>query len=140
MYYSDDKNICQHLCGGIEKYLETCNHYLLYNNLKNLNSETPLHITIQGTHHPSQHMFNNIIPKISQINLTYSIRNSITLSRRVDHRIAKEIKAKLLTLFNGVSEKIISKTLANQCEICDNDKFQRLIIRDDRKFKDNTGL
>ena len=104
-----------------------------------LNSETPLRITIQGTHHPSQHMFNNIIPKISRINLTYSVRDSIALSRRADHRTAKGIKAKLLTPFNGASEEVISKALASQREICDNDKLRRLIIRDDRKFKDNTG-
>ncbi|GES80130.1 hypothetical protein GLOIN_2v1868524 [Rhizophagus clarus] len=52
------------------------------------------------------------IPKISRINLTYSVRETTVLSRRADHRTAKGIKAKLLTLFNGV---------------------------DDKKLKDNTG-
>ncbi|CAG8732162.1 9086_t:CDS:2, partial [Funneliformis caledonium] len=129
MYCSGDGDICQHLCGGIEKYLETCDYYLLHNNLKNandmhlcsvkviskcrlswLNSETPLCITIQETHHPSQHMFNNIIPKISRINLTYFVRDSIVLNRRADHRTAKEIKAKLLTPFNGASEEPIESS------------------------------
>ncbi|CAG8538121.1 3985_t:CDS:2 [Funneliformis caledonium] len=81
MYCSDDRDICQHLYGGIEKYLETCDHYLLHNNLK------------------------------MQMICIYIV-DSIALNRRVDHRIAKEIKAKLLIPFNGASEEVISKTLA----------------------------
>ncbi|CAG8764495.1 7038_t:CDS:1, partial [Funneliformis caledonium] len=63
--------------------------------------------------------------------------NSITLSRKLDYRTVKGIKAKLLTSFNSALEEVISKVLASQHEICDNDKFRRLIIRDDKKFKDN---
>jgi hypothetical protein len=63
-----------------------------------LSSEQPLRITIQGAYRP---FHNNIVPKISRINLTYSVRDLIAKSRRADHRTAKGIKAKLLTSFNG---------------------------------------
>ncbi|CAG8505962.1 1332_t:CDS:2, partial [Funneliformis caledonium] len=109
IYCSDDGDICQHLCSGIGKCLETCDHYLLHNNLKNAND---MHLCS--------------VRVISECQLL----DSIALSRRADHRTAKGIKAKLLTSFN---------VLASQHEIYDNDKLRRLIIRDDRKFKDNTG-
>lgn len=99
MYCSGDGNTCQRLCGGIGNCLETCDHYSLPKNLKNANdmhlcsvrvisecrlswlsSENPLRITIQGTHRPSQHTINNDTLKISRINLTYAIRDSIAYS------------------------------------------------------------
>ncbi|CAG8766440.1 3342_t:CDS:2, partial [Funneliformis caledonium] len=91
MYCSGNGNICQHLYGGIGKCLETCNHYLLYNNLKNAND---MHLCS--------------VRVISECRLS----DSIALSRRADHRTAKGIKAKLLTPFNGASEEVISKALA----------------------------
>lgn len=155
MYCSGDGNSCQRLCGGIGRCNEDCENYSLTNNLKNgndmhlcsvkvtsecrlswLSSEHPLRITIQGTHRPSH---NNIIPKISRINLAYSVRDSIALSRRADHRTAKGIKAKMLTSLNGASEEVISNALASQRVICDNEKLRQLIIRDDKKLKDDTG-
>ncbi|CAG8739082.1 12853_t:CDS:2, partial [Funneliformis caledonium] len=42
--------------------------------------------------------------------------DSIALSRTADHRTAKGIKAKLLTLFNGALEVVIGKALASQRE------------------------
>ncbi len=103
-----------------------------------LSSENPLRITIQGTHHPHNNTI-NVVSKISRINLTYSVRDSIALSRRADHRTAKGIKAKMLTPLNGASEEEISNALASQREIIDNNKLRQLIARDDRKLKDDTG-
>lgn len=119
MYCSGDGNNCQRLCGSIGRCNENCENANLKNNLKNgndmhlcgvrvisecrfswLTSENPLRITIQGTHQPYNSTI-NIIPKISRINLTYSVRDSIALSRRADHRTAKGIKAKILTSFNA---------------------------------------
>jgi hypothetical protein len=150
MYCSGDGNVCQRVCGGIGNCLETCENYFLHKNLKNandmhlckvrvisecylswLNSETP---SIQGNHNPTQN-----ISKISRINLTYSIRDSIAISRRADHRTTKGIKAKILAPFNGASEEVISKELVNQRRICDNNKLRQFIKRDDKKFKNNMG-
>src|SRR5581483_2840641 len=158
MYCSGDGNDCQRLCGSIGKCNEDCENYNLRNNLKNgndmhlckvrvisecrlswLKSGTPLRIYIEGVHRPSQQFVSNNIPKISRINLTYAVRDMIAISRRADHRTAKGIKAKILTPFNGASEKIISNALASQREICDNNKLRQLIARDDRKLKDDTG-
>jgi len=156
MYCSGDGNNCQRLCGGVGSCLETCDNYFFPKNLKNgndmhlctvrvisecrlswLNSETPLQISIQGKHNPSQYV--NNARKISRINLTYAIRDSIAVSRRADHRTTKGIKAKILAPFNGASEEVISKALSNQRQICDNNKLRHLIQRDDKKFKDNMG-
>ncbi len=142
MYCSNDGNNCQRLCDGIGKCIESCKNYNLKNNLKNgndmhlcgvrvisecrlswLKSETPLRICIQGDHRPLQHSLNNTIHKISLINLTYTIRNTVAISRRADHRTAKGIKAKILAPFNGASEETISNALANQRVICDNNKL-----------------
>ncbi|GBB93770.1 hypothetical protein RclHR1_22290001 [Rhizophagus clarus] len=98
-------------------------------------SENPLRITIQGTHR----VFHNNDTQISKINLTYSVRDTIVLSRRVDHRTAKGIKAKLLTSFNGAPEEVINNALASQRVICDNDKLRQFVARDDKKLKDDTG-
>ncbi|CAB4392942.1 unnamed protein product [Rhizophagus irregularis] len=155
MYYSGDGGNCQRLCGSVGKCNENCENYNLRNNLKNgndmhhcsvrvisecqlswLSLENPLRITIQGTHRT---FHNNNIPKISRINLTYSVRDSIALSRRADHRTAKGIKAKLLTSLNGASEDVINNALASQRIICNNDKLRQFVARDDKKLKDDTG-
>ena len=155
MYCSGDGNKCKRLCGGIGKCNENCENYNLQNNLKNgndmhhcsvkvisecrlswLSSENPLRITIQGSHLP---FHNDVIPKISRINLTYSVRDSVALSRRADHRSAKGIKAKMLASFNGASEGVINNALASQRVICDNDKLRQLVARDDKRLKDDTG-
>ncbi|CAB4395224.1 unnamed protein product [Rhizophagus irregularis] len=145
MYCSGDGGNCQRLCGSVGKCNENCENYNLRNNLKNgndmhhcsvrvisecqlswLSLENPLRITIQGTHRT---FHNNNIPKISRINLTYSVRDSIALSRKADHRTAKGIKAKLLTSLNGASEDVINNALASLV----------LQDRDDKKLKDDTG-
>jgi hypothetical protein len=155
MYCSGDGGNCQRLCGSVGKCNENCENYNLRNNLKNgndmhhcsvrvisecrlswLSLENPLRITIQGTHRT---FHNNNIPKISRINLTYSVRDSIALSRRADHRTAKGIKAKLLTSLNGASEEVINNALASQRIICNNDKLRQFVARDDKKLKDDTG-
>ncbi|GBB97117.1 hypothetical protein RclHR1_02920002 [Rhizophagus clarus] len=155
MYCSGDGSNCQRLCGGIGKCNENCENYNLRNNLKNgndmhhcsvrvisecrlswLSSENPLRITIQGTHRT---FYNNDTPKISRINLTYSVRDTIVLSRRAGHRTTKGIKAKLLTSFNGAPEEVINNALASQRVICDNDKLRQFVARDDKKLKDDTG-
>ena len=88
------------MCGGIERCNENYENYNLQNNLKNGNDmhlcevriisecrlswlkfDTPLRIHIQGVHHPFQQSLNNTIPKISRINLTYAIRDTIAISR-----------------------------------------------------------
>ncbi|RGB37622.1 hypothetical protein C1646_666085 [Rhizophagus diaphanus] len=154
MYCSDNGGNCQRLCSSVGKYNENCENYNLQNNLKNgndmhhcnvrviseyqlswLSLENPLRITIQGTHHT---FHNNNISKISRINLTYSIRDSIALSRKADHRTAKEIKAKLLISLNSASEEVINNALASQHIICNNDKLQQFVARDDKKLKDDT--
>ena len=158
MYCSGDGNDCQRACGGIGSCKEDCENFSLRNNLKNgndmhlcgvrvisechfswLKSEAPLRIHIQGVHRPFQQSLNYTIPKISHINLTYAVRDTIAISRRADHRTAKGIKAKLLTPFNGASEETMSNALTSQCEICDNNKLRQLIARDDKKLKDDTG-
>ncbi|UZO01004.1 uncharacterized protein OCT59_012113 [Rhizophagus irregularis] len=155
MYCSGDGGNCQRLCGSVGKCNENCENYNLRNNLKNgndmhhcsvrvisecrlswLSLENPLRITIQGTHRT---FYNNNIPKISRINLTYSVRDSIALSRRADYRTAKGIKAKLLTSLNGASEEVINNALASQRIICNNDKLWQFVARDDKKLKDDTG-
>ncbi|CAB4495143.1 unnamed protein product [Rhizophagus irregularis] len=155
MYCSGDGGNCQRLCGSVGKCNENCENYNLRNNLKNgndmhhysvrvisecqlswLSLENPLRITIQGTHRT---FHNNNIPKISRINLTYSVRDSIALSRRADHRTAKGIKAKLLTSLNGASEDVINNALASQRIICNNDKLRQFVARDDKKLKDDTA-
>ncbi|UZO25961.1 uncharacterized protein OCT59_018214 [Rhizophagus irregularis] len=131
MYCSGDGGNCQRLCGSVGKCNENCENYNLRNNLKNGNDmhhcsvrvisecqlswlllENPLRITIQGTH---------------------------PLSKRADHRTAKGIKAKLLTSLNGASEDVINNALASQRIICNNDKLQQFVARDDKKLKDDTG-
>ncbi|CAB4389552.1 unnamed protein product [Rhizophagus irregularis] len=99
-----------------------------------LSLENPLRITIQGTYHT---FHNNNISKISRINLTYSVRDSIALSRRADHRTAKRIKAKLLTSLNSASEEVINNALASQYIISDinqpadsSDRYYQLTISD----------
>src|SRR4051794_4562523 len=144
MYYSSEGNTCQRLCNGIRSCLQTCDNYFLPKNLKNgndmhlckvrvisecrllwLNSKTSLHISIQENHHPTQYVNNT--KKISRINLTYAVRDSIVISRRADHRTTKGIKAKILAPYNGASEEVICKVLSNQRQLCDNDKLRHLI-------------
>ena len=75
------KILVSRLCDGIGSCLNTCNNYLLPKNLKNgndihlckvnechlswLNSETPLCISIQGSHNPTQYVNNT--KKISNL-------------------------------------------------------------------------
>ena len=158
MYCSGDGNSCQRVCGGIGSCLNGCENYGFTNNLKNgndmhlcqvrvisecrlswLNSDFPLRIVIQGCHKPLSHQINSDDTKISRINLTYSIRDMIAVSRRADHRTAKGIKSKLLAPFNNAPEEIIRKALNSQREICDNNKLRKFVARDDKKFSDNTG-
>ncbi|RGB25535.1 hypothetical protein C1646_771589 [Rhizophagus diaphanus] len=96
MYCLGDKSNCQRLCNSIERCNENCENYNLQNNLKN-ETDTRTHCIF----------YNNNIPKILRINLIYSVRDLIALSRKVDHRTAKVIKAKLLTSLNGTLEKQI---------------------------------
>ncbi|CAB4461680.1 unnamed protein product [Rhizophagus irregularis] len=105
--------------------------------LSQLSLENPLQITIQGIHHT---FHNNNIPKISRINLTYFVRDSIALNRKADHRTAKRIKAKLLISLNGALEEVINNALASQRIICNNNKLRQFAARDDKKLKDDTGL
>ena len=72
------------------------------------------------------------------MNLLRSIKDSILISKRADHRRTKEIKVKLLASINGTSEAALSEALKNQRTICtDINKLKQLISRDDRKLEDN---
>ena len=59
--------------------------------------------------------------------------------RRADHHTAKGIKAKMLAPFNGASEDKIREALNNQQKVCPNDKLRKLIVRDEKRLKDNAG-
>jgi hypothetical protein len=45
----------------------------------------------------------------------------------------------MLAHLNGASEETIREALNNQQKVCSNDKLRKLIIRDDRRLRDNAG-
>ncbi|RGB23750.1 hypothetical protein C1646_774057 [Rhizophagus diaphanus] len=105
--YNDDGLVNVPFGHAVEWYISNAN--LLKNYcLKNQSRQVTLKfvkakiLTVEQTHRT---FHNNNIPKISRINLTYFIRNSIALSRRADCRTAKGIKVKLLISLNDASEE-----------------------------------
>ena len=79
------------------------------------------------------------LPQVSRINLDLSTRDMVLKEHRADHHAAKGIKAKMLAPLNGASEETIKEALNNQQKVCSNDKLRKLIIRDDRRLRDNIG-
>jgi len=157
LYCSGDGNNCQRMCGGIGECLLNCQNRAYKGNLKNtndmhlchvrvilecqiswLNTPTPLKITIQGTHVPHNFPVTQP-PRVTRINLDLSTRDMILKGRRADHHTAKGIKSKMLAPLNGVSEEKIKELLNNQQKICSDDKLRKLIVRDDKRLKDNVG-
>src|SRR6266542_4453186 len=155
MFCVRDRNSCQRVCEGIDKYKEGCK---FSNGLKNyqdmhlcqvrvksevhlssLTTSHPLLIEIHETHAPLNIIVNST-PKIERLNLLKSVRDNVLLSRRADHRSAKGIKSKLLASMNGVNKGTLSQALTNQRTICTDNKLKQLVVRNDRRLKDYVTL
>src|SRR4051812_12281761 len=157
MYCAEDGNSCQRDCGEISRCIGGCQNETLPNNLKNyndmhlckvriisevylsqVNTSYPPKIKILNTHLPSNVLITHT-PKINRLSLTRQIRNNIIINRRADHKITKNIKAKMLAQYNGANEEILREASHNSKEICDDKKLYRFLVRDDRRTKENAG-
>ena len=157
MYCSGEGNSCQRECGGIGICKENCANHSLPNNVKNyhdmhlckvrvisesklswLKTEKPLRIKIIGSHLPVNSLVSHT-PNVARLNLSRQTRDNIIISRRADHKTAKDIKAKLLAPYNNASENELREVLLNQKTICNNAKLKNFIIYDDRRLKENAG-
>ena len=157
MFCSKEGNSCQHECGGIGSCKETCTNFYLSNNIKNyhdmhlckvrvisesklfwLNQEKPLQIKIIGSHLPQNTLISHT-PTIFRLNLSRQTRDNIIVSCRADHHTANSIKLKLLAPFNGAKEDELKEALKNQHQICNDNKLQSYLKRDDKRLKENTG-
>jgi hypothetical protein len=158
MYCSGEGGNCQHECGGIGNCKENCTNRSLSNNTKNyhdmhrckvrvisesklswLKKEKPLRIKIIGSHLPVNTLASHT-PSVTRLNLSRQIRDNIIMSRRADHKTAKDIKAKLLAPYNNASENELKEALLNnQKTICNTSKLKSFIMYDDRRLKENAG-
>ncbi|PKC70304.1 hypothetical protein RhiirA1_501757 [Rhizophagus irregularis] len=157
MYCAGDGNSCQHLCGGIGKCNPDCQNANLPNNLKNSNdrhrcrlrvvsesrlswikSPHQLKIKIEGWHLPPNALITHE-PQVTRVNLTRSARDKIIISRRADRWTADDVKNKILVSKQGATEADLSQEVVKNRDICNNKQLKRLIIRDDRRVRDNSG-
>ncbi|KAF0465232.1 retrotransposable element [Gigaspora margarita] len=72
-------------------------------------------------------------------NTCRNIRDQVILNRRVDGSTAKEIKLKLLALFNGASREQLEKQEKYGINICSERKIQHLLERNNRYIRDDAG-
>ncbi|RIB28900.1 hypothetical protein C2G38_2156710 [Gigaspora rosea] len=157
MYCAGDGNTCQHLCGGIGKCNPDCPNANLPNNLKNSNDRhrcrlrvvsesrlswinTPhqLRIKIDGWHIPPNALVVHS-PQVTRVNLTRSARDQIIISRRADRWTADDVKTKILVSKKGATEADLNQDVVKNRDICNSKQLKRLIVRDDRRVKDNSG-
>ncbi|CAI2182233.1 1074_t:CDS:2 [Funneliformis geosporum] len=157
MYCAGDGNTCQHLCGGIGTCNPDCPNANLPNNLKNSNDihrcrlrvvtesrlswiKTPhqLKIKIEGWHLPPNVLVTHE-PQVTRVNLTRSARDKIIISRRADRWTADVVKNKILVSKQGATEDDLHQEVVKNRDICNSKQLKRLIIRDDRRVKDNSG-
>ncbi|CAG8539081.1 11529_t:CDS:2 [Diversispora eburnea] len=157
MYCAGDGNTCQHLCGGIGKCNPECPNANMPNNLKNsndrhrcrlrvvsesrlswINTTYQLRIKIDGWHIPPNALVTHT-PQVTRVNLTRSARDKIIISRRADRWTADDVKAKILVSKQGATEADLNQEIVKNRDICNAKQLKRLIVRDDRRVRDNAG-
>ncbi|CAG8829722.1 21731_t:CDS:2 [Cetraspora pellucida] len=69
----------QRSCDGIDKYVETCNHYA---NEHNIDTDFSVHMIIKGNHVPQNIIQEKTVP--SRINLSREVQDLAITSRRAD--------------------------------------------------------
>ncbi|CAG8586258.1 11429_t:CDS:2, partial [Funneliformis caledonium] len=157
MYCAGDGNSCQHLCGGIGTCNPDCPNVNLPNNLKNSNdrhrcrlrvvtesrlswikTSHQLKIKIEGWHLPPNVLLTHE-PQVTRVNLTRSTRDKIIISRRADRWTADDVKNKILVSKQGATEADLHQEVVKNRDICNSKQLKRLIIRDDRRVRDNSG-
>ncbi|RIA88190.1 hypothetical protein C1645_877563 [Glomus cerebriforme] len=75
-------------------------------------------------------------PDCQNANLPNNLKN---IYNDVDHWTADDVKNKILVSKQGATEADLHQEVVKNRDICNNKQLKRLIIRDDRRVKNNSG-